>query len=277
MNANNALDVLTSLFTSLAGEEIYLAFADSAETSYAIPSLDEAARFIEKHKARGVFVSTGTFQPGTARKQAYLLSVPVIALDADLTSCLTAEGVDPDEADQRVSTCDEKTLKRLCEKHISLILSELARIGLAPSAIVFTGRGHHVYLSLDFLDQREIEQICGIHRRIVSSVNKHVGFDLFDKLVVDSGTRYVRVPGTANLKCEPVRYAAIVQNSGPSYSLQQLEEAVGVDPTAEQEPEHPQTDANDIETITAMLLPYWRRGGRHDLALSLAGYLAKGG
>ena len=268
------------LHGSLSGESIYIAPADDAQACLELTSLDTAEQHVQELKPHGAFISTGTFVSGTARTLENLLAVPALVLDADLISCLVAAGVDLDEADHRVSTCSEKALKRLCEKHISLILSELDRLSIAPSAIIFSGRGHHVYLVLDFLDQREIQRIRGVHRRLVAIVNNHVGFDLFDKQVVDAGTRYVRVPGTANLKCDPVRYVAVVQNSGPTHTLQQLEAAVSGDSTersslGEQTHEEPQADSSDQQAVVQLLLPYWRRGKRHDLALSLSGYLAK--
>src|SRR5262249_21733771 len=94
MNVDTPLEFLASLFTSLSDEEVYLAPADAPELSYGSSSLEEAARFIEETRERGVYVSTGTFAPHTARKREHLLCVPVILLDADLTDCLEYEGVE---------------------------------------------------------------------------------------------------------------------------------------------------------------------------------------
>jgi hypothetical protein len=275
------LDLLTAIFTSLQDEEVYLVPADNPELKYATASLTEAARFIEEEKSRGVYISTGTFTPGTARQQKHLLCVPVIVLDADLKDALEHGGMA--DAEAKVRTCNATVLAKLRKTHVRLITDTLARVGIeTPSVLAFTGGGHHVHLLLDYLDQRSIARIRDVHKALVSALNTLAGFPLFDPQVIDSGTRFMRVPGTANCKCSPPRWAEIVANSGPTFTLEQLEQAAGIH--AEQAQEEPkqgqedtQTHGDDLAAIVTLLAPYWTKGKRHELALSLSGYLAKGG
>jgi hypothetical protein len=278
MNTDTPLDFLTSLFTSLDGEEVYLAYADDPELCYAMGSLSHAARFIEEQKARGVFLSTGTFMPGTARQKEHLLCVPVLLLDADIKDCLEHEGIA--DAEAKVRFCSATALAKLRATHLRVIADTLTRAGIAyPSTIIFTGGGHHVHLLLDFLDQRDIGRILAVHAQLVHSLNALAGYSLFDPVVKDAGTRYLRVPGTANIKCDPVRWVEVVQNTGPTFTLEQLEEVAGIhqeqEKPAQPQDEH-QTDGYDLEAIATLLLPYWKKGKRHELSLSLSGYLAKG-
>lgn len=266
--------------SDLAGEEVYLAPADQPALAYATSSIEEAEQYIEEQKGRGAFVSTGTFQPGTARQQEHLLSVPVVVLDADLTACLAHEGVA--DAETRMRTCTAKALTRLRETHLRLIRGTLARVGVGNvSSIVFSGGGHHAYFLIDFLDRREVGRIRSVHKALVATLNDVAGFPLFDVQVVDSGTRYIRVPGTANAKCTPIRFAEVVQNSGPTFTLEQLEHAAGLQleqPQVEPERAHEEGEQppNEHDDIVTLLLPYWTVGQRHNLALSLCGYLGKG-
>lgn len=256
-------------------EEVYLAPADNPKAEVAVASLDEAIRYATELQDRGVFCSSGTFTARTARKREHLLCVPALLLDADLKDKLIAEGVDEQEADKKIRACSPAILEKLCQKHRQLILAALSQVGLEPSSLVFTGGGHQVYLSVDFLDQREVERLVAVHRALVAKLNSLAGWQLFDRQVVDSGTRYFRLPGTANTKSDPPRWAAIVQNSGPVYGLEQLETIVGQQSkeqaTAGEEDETEEASAE----VVRILLPYWKKGKRHDLALSLCGFLAK--
>jgi hypothetical protein len=275
MNTHTSLDFLQSLFTSLDGEEVYLASADAPELCYAMGNLHEAAQFIDEQKARGVFLSSGTFTPGTARQKEHLLCVPVLLLDADIKDCLEHEGIA--DAEARVRSCSATALAKLRAKHLRVITDTLTRAGIAyPSSIIFTGGGHHIYLLLDFLDQRDIGRIRAVHAQLVHYLNTLAGYSLFDPPVKDAGTRYLRVPGTANVKCDPVRWAEVVQNSGPTFTLEQLESAAGTH--AEQPQDEPQAEQSEDTqaAIVSLLLSYWTKGKRHELALSLSGYLAKG-
>jgi DNA repair protein RadA/Sms len=286
MNTNSPLDFLTSLFTSLDGEEVYLAPADDPELCYPTGNLNHAARYIDEQKARGVFLSTGTFMPGTARQKEHLLCVLVVLLDADLKDCLAHEGWADAEAKTKVQTCTATQLTKLRATHVRVILDTLRRVGIDPSALIFSGNGHHAHLFLDFLDQRDITRIRAVHKALVATLNSLAGFPLFDKQATDSGTRYFRVPGTANTKSTPARWAEVVQNSGPTYTLEQLEYAAGSQAEhaqegpnqAQDEPEQPQAEqtssSNNTAAIVRLLLPYWTVGSRHALAVALSGYLA---
>lgn len=279
MNTNSSLGFLTSLFTSLDGEELYLAPADDPELCYPTGNLTDAARYIDEQKARGVFLSTGTFLPGTARLIEHLLCVPLLLLDTDLKDCLKHEGIG--DAEHKVRTCNATVLAKLRTIHLRKIQDVLARAGIEiPSAIIFSGGGYHIYLFLDFLDQRDIGRIRDVHKALVATLNALAGFSLFDKQATDSGTRYLRVPGTANIKCDPVRWAEVEQNNGPTFTLEQLEVVVRSHAEqAQDEPkeaqDEPQTDRCDFDAIVKLLLPYWTVGTRHALSVGLSGYLAK--
>src|SRR5262249_18696455 len=128
------------------GEEIYLAPADNPEACIAVNDLARATAIATEWQSRGVFISTGTFQAGTARKRQHLLSIPALVLDADFKSRLMAQGMSDAEAEQKIRTCPPAILEKLCASHRQLILSTLAQLGIDPSSLIFTGGGHHVYL-----------------------------------------------------------------------------------------------------------------------------------
>src|SRR5688572_13142386 len=129
MNTDTPLALLTSLFTSLDGEELYLCPADNPAASYAVCTLSDAAQFIEAEKSRGVFVSTGTFAPGTGRKQEHLLSIPVVVLDGDFKDALAHGGMA--DAEQRVRTCSDDTLAKLRTLHRRKLSEILTQAGIA--------------------------------------------------------------------------------------------------------------------------------------------------
>jgi hypothetical protein len=269
------------------GEEIYLAPADNPRACQPVDTLDQAVALACEWQERGCFISTGTFAAGQARDREHLLSVPAIMLDADLKLALTADGMDEDAADAKIRACAPAVLEKLCVKHRQTITDTLARVGLAPSALVFSGGGHQVILTIDFLDQRDTARIETVYKRLVAALNAVNGWELFEKEVNDAGTRYLRCPGTANVKSDPPRRAAIVQNAGPTYTLDELEASIrqqstassdedtaNADPSAEAT-EEAQTSGNAITRVANILLPYWKKGQRHTLAVGLSGYLAK--
>lgn len=262
-----------------AGEEIYLAPADNPEGCFALDSLENAVALAREWQDRGCFISTGTFVAGKARSREHLLSVPVLMLDADLKLVLVAEGVDEDTAAAKIYSCSPAVLAKLCAKHRQLIIDTLERVGLTPSALVFSGGGHQVSVCIDFLDQRNIGRIVAVYKNLVTTLNESVGWEMFEKEVSDAGTRYLRCAGTFNTKSTPPRLATIVQNGGPTFTLDQLEAIIGRQSAQEEHPpdsEEAKDSAEDSSTtVVNILLPYWKKGTRHDLALSLSGYLAK--
>src|SRR5262245_43897640 len=280
-------EFLSFLHGSLdAGETLFLAPSDNVEGGFGVTSLEDATRLAGEWANRGVFATTGTFANGAPRKREHLLSIPVITLDADLPSVLIAEGMEPAVAAEKIYTLSPELLAHFYAKHRKLIVDVLADFDLSPSLLVNTGNGFHAHFPLDFLDQRAIDHIVKVRKLLVAKLKVHPGWELFDQSVVDAGTRYVRVPGTANLKTTPPRWATIIQNGGPTWTLEQLEKAAGVpeeettadgkasddeQEKAEGEDQHAEVKAK----VVALLVPYWQKSKRHILSLALAGFLGK--
>src|SRR5262249_4597839 len=191
---------------------------------------------------------------------------------------LKAEGKSQQQAEALLATCSLESLQKVCGQYQQLIVAALAQVGLAPSALLFTGGGIHAHLLVDYADQRECQRLIEVHKRLVTKINAAVGWSLFDPQCVDGGTRYCRCPGTLNVKYDPPRLATILSNAGPTFTLQQLEEAAR---GAEEDPS-PKEEANADdhakaagEKIVRLLLPYWTKGERQALTLALAGFLGK--
>jgi hypothetical protein len=274
-HANEIAEFLRYLHSSLdPEEEIYLAPADNPEACVAVGDIDTAIRLAAEWRERGVYASSGVFLAGTARKREHLLSIPAVVLDQDLKDKLIAEGVEPKEADRKIRACSPEVLEKMCEKHRQWIKDALSTLGLEPSAIIFTGGGHQTSLLIDFLDTQEVDRIVNVQKAFVAKLNDLVGWDLCDTSAQDAGTRYIRVAGTANVKSDPPRWAAIVQNGGPTYTLAQLEAAIGQQSQEQASKEEGETEEASAEVVR-ILLSYWKKGKRHELALSLCGYLAK--
>src|SRR5262249_42712627 len=154
----------------------------------------------------------------------------------------------------------------------------LAALGLAPSALIFSGGGHHVHLLIDFADQRKCDRLDAVYKRLVARLNREAGWELFGDESTDAGTRDCRDPGTLNVKYDPPRLATIIQNSGPTWTLEQLEQAAGTpeeatteEPEADEQAEGEEQEAAVIGKVVALLLPYWKKSQRHTLSVSLSG------
>jgi hypothetical protein len=244
------------------GEVLYIAPADEPKACTAVASIDEAIQVAKELSVRGTFVSSGVFQAETSREREHLLSIPAFAFDCDLKDWLIANGRDPETVEAAIHALPTDTLSKLTEKLLTILLETLARFDLSPSSVVYTGHGLQAYLLIDFLETREVPRIIVIQKALVRLLNEAAGFELCDTNAQDAGTRYVHVPGTANTKSTPPRWATIVQNSGPTYGLDQLEaiakeylqsEEEAPEPDAEESQEQPPPEV--IAAVVKLLVP----------------------
>jgi hypothetical protein len=264
-------DQLTLLFAYLKQDaEIYLAPADAPDHPVAVQSLEQAIRYARKWRDNGMYATTGAFAAGTARKIAHLHSVIEIILDSDLKDLLVADGMARDEAEDTIRCLSPERLVKLIDRQRKSISDVLQPLGITPSLFVFTGGGHHSHLVIDPSERHEIWRIRTLHKKLVAHLNELAGFELFDKQVVDSGTRLMRIAGTANCKGPHIRWARIVTKGGPTYSLAELERVLESNGSASAaEPD------DNTDPLARTLLKYWQPGRRHELALAVSGFLAK--
>lgn len=87
-----------------------------------------------------------------------------------------------------------------------------------PTTIVDSGHGYHVYwkLSEDVLPNQA--------QRFLKALAVQLGCD-----DTSDPARILRVPGTRNYKTDPARYVDVIQNSGPTHRLYELEARLTVE------------------------------------------------
>ncbi len=169
---------------------------------------------------------------------------------------------------------------------IDVALAFVTSLSLKPSMLVCSGAGVSAYwllkelLTLDNADEREeARQIsAGWGAAINRDAAKH-GWK-FD--TVADLPRVLRPAGTLNHKPkygEP-RPVEFIHQGGPRYNLHDFEEFIpGGTYTSDDAPPAPdegqrELSEDTIHTLVSALLPSWRDGQRHPMALYVAGWLA---
>jgi hypothetical protein len=244
--------------------EFYISRADRPNHMVAIRTNNEFQEYKQCWQDFGMFKTTGEFSPGTARTSEHLVRIQFLFFDGDAKDYLTALGLSPKKVAEKIHSCSDKIQRRWRRNHCLRIQKVLAKLGLRASLIMFTGGGHHVYLSLVAQDQRDIPRIRRVNKKLVALTNAMAGFPLFDPQATDVGTRYTRVAGTMNRKYSPPRCVSMVRQDGPSYTLAQLEAIV---------------EQTVPIAVVEILKKYGQedRHQRHQLALATAGILGQAG
>lgn len=124
----------------------------------------------------------------------------------------------------------------------------------APSIIVYSGHGSHLYWALDskysLKNKKERTQLEDTQKFIAERLGGDVG--------THDSTRIMRIPGTYNVKREPVVPCVVVYEGEEKYDFEQFQESV-----------------IRTQATTDFLKKYWVEDRRHNLVLAVAACLRR--
>jgi len=246
-----------------------------------------------------IYRATGTFKKGSIRLEngkivgrnaENLERILEIPLDADyINYILYKKGIDSkkpenknliEEAGKNLHKLSDNDLSKYLDKQIPVIKGILAKAKIPYSEITRSGYGHYVKIFLSPKGQSRIQEIREFHKNLVSHLNEVAGFELFDRQCTDAGTRVVRVEGGYNLKNPKLpRPVYCIENNEGLYSINELKKLIpeinkklySETPTKSFEGKFPSNQ------IIEIIDPYYIKGNRQELTLSLTGFVAKHG
>ena len=145
----------------------------------------------------GEFSSTGLFAPGEARQLRNLRGLDVIALDADGGDWLAHQtGLAADFCKKRLQSMDQAELDATLAPMRQFIVDIGAKLGWAPTRLVYSGYGFHVWIWLSDVVYRGDVKFPAVQQGahyFAAKANELAGFQLFDLgAAKDLGTRNLR-------------------------------------------------------------------------------------
>lgn len=272
--------------TAPEGQELVFARfgANGGARHYTLAELADA----EVAEQRDLYLATGTFAAGTAalnrRDAARLRAIAFLPFDCDLPDWI---GLPKAE----VHALADEALEAHLGDHRADIERVFGDLDLPIHRLDVSGYGHVAYVRVAPELQGEVRLLQALHKRLVRAINARFGGKLVDPQASDAGTRVTRLPGTLNTKgAIPRRARTIYQKSGALGDAQAraLSRSLAPEPTPLREEPTPLRPnpapaggqalaPADAAAIEAVLAGQWTEGGRHALALGLAGMLAKAG
>lgn len=236
-----------------------------------------------------IFIGSGLFRPATlhprhGRKGANVAAILWLPFDFDLADYL---GFPEDKAERKKQMI---WLHAMPQVDLDAMIGNLRQdveetfrlLNLPIHRLDYTGYGlcAYVYLPRHRLDV--VTELQGLHKAIVTRINKVWRGTLADPGVSDAGSRITRLVPAANRKGPIERQTATLYYKPELLfaTEAQLREAAG-EATAPPQRLVPRSGHGlpdgTVEQLIDAILPSWREGSRHALALALAGMLAKHG
>lgn len=231
-----------------------------------------------------LYLATATFQPGTiqatrGRSKENIREIYDLAFDFDLKDYLDVDG--PEDV-WRLPRTD---LNRCLDDLDADVLRIMGELNIPVTRMLHTGYGTLVLARLRTEDRQKVSEVIALHKSLVRAINDAYGGTFADPGVNDGGTRIVRLPGSRNTKGRAVGAAdhtvEMVCDDGPELDLTRhtipaVLDVVRRQPILGNAPELP-LDAELRVALADVLRPVWTPGKRHNLAVGMAGLLAKAG
>lgn len=252
--------------------------------------LHHRLRDVSEKKVTGeIYIGSGLFLPGaiqlhSGRSESNLAAALWLPFDFDLADYLGF----PAEADERKKLM--AWLHGLPQADLDAMIGNLRQdveetfrlLNLPVHRLDYTGYGLAAYVYLPRHRTEAVAELRSLHKAIVTRINKVWRGTLADRQVSDAGTRIMRLVPCVNKKGPIERQTKTIYflSGLPLPSEAQLREAAGETAVPPQRliPRSGQgLPDGTIEQLIDAILPSWRQGSRHALALALAGMLAKSG
>lgn len=287
------------------------------------PLPENVESILSEREGTAHYFTSGTFKPGAinprgGRTYDNLIRVLYLVFDCDLNQYLEDLSKKPQLEGSIIHE-----LKKICNadyggswkslvwawgdverlswlgKQIEAIKMAFATIGLPYSRIIRSGYGHYVVIELNSESQQNILQCREVAGSIVKAVNTLLGLRALDPNVIDPGTRFVRLPGSINLKqSEQEIEVEIIEEKKEldAYDVGDLlkkvkkfDKSLGSkisfnNDTSDQDSDSPDAAHEDdyvsvrerlVPKIIDVLSAYWQEGSTFNLCRSLCGFLRK--
>jgi hypothetical protein len=220
----------------------------------------------------------GTISPKKGRTVENIASIFTLPVDCDLPDLIR---MTPAEIHALPARELDGYLDELQEEFIEVCRT----LGLSPTRISRTGYGILGWFDIADEDQHRVDELRGAYKRLVAVINTQAGRRLADHKVTDAGSRFVRLPGSLNVKGPVPRPSFILHDGGGTWTVDALCAALDRSAPAPEvrppaQPVTPSLSAIALlpaveKEIVRLVAPHWESGQRHELALGLAGWLFK--
>ena len=226
-----------------------------------------------------VYVAGGLFERGSikvdsGRRWSNVREVRWLAFDCDLSSF---SGRDASLLHDMSGT----TLDTMIDEQMRYVVDVFAAAALPIHRLDMTGYGLCAYTMLDVPDWGRLDEIKGMYPLAIAVLNERAGMELVDRQVSDAGTRVTRIPGSLNNKGDAPRTVRTLLQTTGTIGVDGMRSLVGAGmqrrlPTRAVVADQ---DAPDglVDALVDAVASEWTEGGRHRVALGLAGMLAKAG
>ncbi len=223
------------------------------------------------------YLASGGFVPGsvskyegrTGKNVGRLLWLP---FDFDLTTYMHCDTA-------WLWSLDDTALWGLIDGLRADIEEVFGVIGLPIHRLDYTGYGLAAYVYLPPHKQSAVAALQALHKGIVERINTVARMPLADPQVSDAGTRIMRLVPSLNTKSDiPRQTKTIYLRLEPVVTVPMLKAAAAMTPPPERMIPKGKRLSDDVATlIVDHVSEHWSEGRRHQLALGLAGMLAKAG